>query len=87
MRYFDFMRGQAATIREVLKVSTEEVESTYFEVTLEETDEIIKLFVSPENAAQIKEGVKISYAGPNGIGCCFWKNGKGPFEIKNTEGE
>lgn len=83
--YFDFMRGEEVTIREILeeKESTEE-NLTYFVLALHQTEEKVKISIETSNAKLVKPNVILFYAveDEDGKGYTSWKNGLGTFGIK-----
>ena len=83
--YFDFLKGEEVTIREILEEKQSPKENlTYFVIKLYQTDEKIKINVETNDAKLIKPGITLFYAGENGSakGHTLWKNGFGPFGIK-----
>ena len=80
--YLNFLGDEAVTIRKIIAMKDATSEGIiYFEVSLEETDEIIRLSTSSENAHKITPGIKIQYAMSGAIGHCLWENGIGPFKV------
>ena len=78
--YFDFMRGEKVTIREILEEEHEK-NASYFMIALNETDEIVHIGVKPESARFVKPNVALFYATKkeDQIGYTKWKNGMGPL--------
>lgn len=83
--YFDFMRGEEVTIREILeeKESTKE-NLTYFVLALHETEEKVRISIETSNAKLLKPNSALFYAieDEDAKGYTLWKNGFGPFGIK-----
>ena len=83
--YFDFMRGEEVTIREILeeKESPKEYLS-YFVVAFLLTEEMVKISIEASDAKLVKPNVTLFYAveDEDAKGYTIWKNGFGPFGIK-----
>lgn len=87
--YFDFMRGEEVTIREVLEKEVSQKEDlTYFVLALNETEEKVKISIKTRNAKMIKNNSILFYAveDEDAKGYSLWKNGCGPFGIKLSRG-
>ena len=83
--YFDFMRGEEVTIREILEEKKSPEENlTYFALSLYQTDEKAKINIETKNAKLIKPNVTLFYAveDDDAKGYTLWKNGLGPFGIR-----
>lgn len=78
--YFDFLRGQKVTIREVFE-EEHESRASYFTITLHETEEKVHIGVEPKSARLVKPNVTLFYATKEKdiIGYSKWKNGIGPL--------
>ena len=78
--YFDFLRGEKVTIREILEVEHEE-KASYFMIALNETDEKVHIGVKPESARFVAPNVTLFYATEKEeqIGYTKWKNSIGPL--------
>lgn len=61
--YFDFLKGEEVTIREILEETQYPEENfTYFVLTLHQTEENIKINIETNNASLIKPDVTLFYA-------------------------
>lgn len=78
--YFDFLGGKKVTIREILE-ENHTSEASYFTITLNETDEEVRIGVKPEKAYMVKPNATLFYAveEEEDIGYTLWKNGIGPL--------
>ena len=83
--YFDFMRGEEVTIREILEEKESPKENlTYFVRALHQTEEKVKISIEASDAKLVKPNVTLFYAveDEDAKGYTIWKNGFGPFGIK-----
>lgn len=83
--YFDFMRGEEVTIREILEKKESLKENlTYFVLALHQTEETVKISIETSNAKLVKPNVTLFYADKyeDAKGCTLWKSGLGSFGIK-----
>lgn len=85
INYFDFLKREEVTIREILeeKESTEE-NLTYFVVRLDQTEEKIKIQVETNDAKLIKRGISLfcTVEKESVKGNTLWKSGFSTFGIK-----
>lgn len=81
--YFDFMKGEEVTVREILEESREK-NFTEFILALDQTDEKVKITIRTRNAKLIKPDVTLFFAdeGKDTKGFISWKNGVGPYGIR-----
>ncbi len=83
--YFDFMRGEEVTVRDILEEKESKEENlTYFVLALHQTEEKVKLSIEISNAKLIKPNATLFYTmkDEDAKGYTLWKNGLGPFGIK-----
>lgn len=83
--YFDFLRGEKITIREILDVKpSPEYNATYFELALHQTDEKVHICIKSEYAFLVQPNAILFYQteSSQSIGYTKWKNGRGPLGIK-----
>lgn len=83
--YFDFMRGEEVTVREILEEKESPEENlTYFVLALDQTQEKIKISIKTNNASLVKPNVILFFAveDEDAKGYALWKNGLGPFGIR-----
>ena len=83
--YFDFMRGEEVTIREILEEKKSPEENlTYFVLALHQAEEKVKISIETSNAKLVKPNVTLFYAveDDDAKGYTLWKKGLCPFGIK-----
>lgn len=83
--YFDFMRGEEVTIREILEEKKSPEENlTYFVISLHQAEEKVKISIETSNTKLVKPNVTLFYAveDDDAKGYTLWKNGLGPFGIR-----
>ncbi|MBQ3408305.1 MAG: hypothetical protein IJH12_03760 [Clostridia bacterium] len=81
--YFNFMAGQAVTIREIISRKNDpNVDLVCFEVALVESSEVVKLDVLSEKAHLVSVGTVFKYCSSGDeVGYTIWQNGMGPIEF------
>ena len=81
--FFDFMAGQAVTIRKIINRKNDPtVVLVCFEVALVESLEVIKLDVLSEKANLVSVGTVFKYCSSGDeVGYTIWRNGMGPIEF------
>ena len=81
--FFDFMAGQAVTIRKIINRKNDPtVDLVCFEVALVESLEVVKLDVLSEKANLVSVGSVFKYCSyGDEVGYTIWRNGMGPIEF------
>ena len=76
--YFDFLKGEKVTIREILEEEqSPEKNATYFVLALYQTDEKVHIGIESKNAFLVKPNATLFYAveTEESKGYTLWENG------------